>query len=435
MNLKQIQKDFPILDREVNGRPLVYLDSASTSQKPKAVIDALTKFYETTNANIHRGVHTLSEEATEAYESVREKVRVLINTREAAEIIFTRGTTEAVNLVAATWGEQNINEGDEIVVTALEHHSNLVPWQQLCKRKNATLKMVPILEDGTLDVSQLDSFISVKTRLVAVTQMSNAIGTIIPIKKIVQAAKAVGAKVLADGAQGVPHMGFDVQDEPCDFLAFSSHKMLGPTGVGVLYARCEVLETMQPYQFGGDMVKEVSDVDATWNDLPHSFEAGTPNIADTIAFGAAIDYLQGIGFDAILEHDQKLLRYAREKLSQFPRLQLYGPSDTAMSGGIVSFNVPGVHPHDVGTILNSEGVAIRTGHHCAQPLLQKLGVSATARMSFYIYNTKEDIDAAASALQKVYGIFKVEQSFSSLRGPENGKETLKQAQKVLTPEI
>lgn len=410
MNLKEIQKDFPILKREINGHRLVYLDNASTSQKPQVVIDALSRFYETTNANIHRGVHTLSEEATDLYEATREKVRSFVNADHTAEIIFTRGTTEAINLVAATWGEQYIGAGDEIVVSALEHHSNLVPWQQLCARKGAVLKVGDV-DSGALPISE-------KTKLVAVTQMSNAIGTTLPIKKIIQEAKKVGAKVLVDGAQGVPHMGFDVQDASCDFLAFSSHKMLGPTGVGVLYVRKEILETLHPYQFGGDMVKEVSDTEASWNDLPHKFEAGTPDIANVIGLGAAIEYLEKIGFEAILKHDQDLVQYARKRLAEFPRIQLYGPQDVTQGGGIVSFNVPGVHPHDVGTILNDSGVAIRTGHHCAQPLLNKLGCNATARMSFYLYNSKEDVDAAVEALKRVYEIFKVEQSFSSLRGPE-----------------
>lgn len=418
MNPKELQKDFPILRREINGHRLVYLDSASTSQKPQVVIDALSRFYETSNANIHRGVHSLSEEATNAYEATREAVCNFVNAKESAEIIFTRGTTEAINLVASTWGEKNIGKGDEIVVSALEHHSNLVPWQQLCLRVGSTLKVIPIHEDGTLNLRRLDSIITEKTRLVAVTQMSNALGTTVPIKKIVQVAHAVGSKVLVDGAQGVPHMGFDVQDVPCDFLAFSSHKMLGPTGVGVLYVKREILETMQPYQFGGDMVKEVTDMEASWNDLPYSFEAGTPNIADTVAFKAAIDYLEEIGFEAILKHDQELVKYAREQMAQFPRIQLYGPQDVTLGGGIVSFNIPGVHPHDVGSIFNDSGIAIRTGHHCAQPLLQKLGCNATARMSFYLYNTKEDVDAAMAGIKRVYNIFKVEQSFSSLRGSE-----------------
>lgn len=425
MSLKDCKNDFPLLLKPVDGKPLTYLDSASTTQKPAAVIDSLVRFYEEVNANIHRGVHTLSERATELFEGTREKVREFVNAKDSSEIIFTRGATEAINLVTATWGEQNIAGSDEILVTALEHHSNFVPWQQICIEKKAKLVVVPIHEDGTLDMEAYINLLSKRTRLVAVTMMSNAIGAIIPIKKIVQAARSVGAITLIDGAQGVPHLGVDVQDLDCDFLAFSSHKMCGPTGVGVLYGRRDLLESMPPYQLGGDMVKEVFDDHTTWNDLPHKFEAGTPEIANVVAFSAALDYLGEFSFDEILKHDQELVRYAREKLPQLPRLQLYGPQDVTLGGGIVSFNVPGVHPHDVGTILNSEGVAIRTGHHCAQPLMNRLGCSATARMSFYIYNSKEDIDATISALEKVYDIFGVE---GHLKGEmQKGKSKVKSA--------
>ncbi|MBU0668051.1 cysteine desulfurase [Patescibacteria group bacterium] len=423
MMFNGIKKDFPIFDREVNGKRLVYLDSASTSQKPRSVIDAEKAFYERMNANVHRGIHALSQEATAAYEGVREKVRAFIGAREAGEIVFTRGTTESINLVASTWGEQNISEGDEIVVSALEHHSNLVPWQQLCKRKKALLKVIPLLKNGLLNIDALGGLLGPRTKLVALTQMSNAIGTIVPIKKVVQIVRdaggaAVGAgggsariKVLVDGAQSVAHAGFDLSEMPVDFLAFSSHKMLGPTGVGVLYVKREILETMPPYQFGGEMVKEVSQTDAKWNDLPWRFEAGTPNIAGVVGLGAALDYLHKLGFDAILKHDRELAGCAREKLSQFPGLVMYGPEDGGraelMAGGIVSFNVPGVHPHDVGSILDNEGVAVRTGHHCAQPLMERLGCDATVRVSFYVYNDISDVDAAALALQKVYDIFNV----------------------------
>ncbi|HLG25359.1 MAG TPA: cysteine desulfurase [Candidatus Gracilibacteria bacterium] len=402
-----LKRDFPIFERKVNGHKLVYLDNASTTQKPQVVLDTLTEYYRTMNANIHRGVHTLSEEATEAYEGTRKEVAEFIGASSVDEVVFTRGATEAINLVAATWGEQNIYSGDEIVVTGLEHHSNLVPWQQLCKRKGAILKIIPLHADTTLDLSQLDSIITAKTRLVAISQMSNVTGVIIPLEQIIAAAKKVGAITVVDGAQGVPHMGINVQKTGCDFLAFSSHKMCGPTGVGVLWGRRELLDAMPPYGFGGDMVKEVTDTDATWNDLPWKFEAGTPNIADVIAFRAALTYVKKIGFENILEHDRELVKYAREQLSALPGITLYGPSDPSQGGGIVGFNVPGVHAHDVGSILNEHGVAIRTGHHCAQPLMQRLGTPATARMSFYFYNTRADIDLAVEALKKVYEIFKV----------------------------
>ena len=409
MSLRDCKKDFPLLVAgEADGAGLVYLDNASTTQKPASVVAAVSEFYETANANIHRGVHSLSERATEMFEGAREKVRSLINAKSLEEIIFTRGTTEAINLVCSTWGEQNISKGDEVLVTALEHHSNFVPWQQLCHRKKAKLVIAPIHEDGTLDMLAFEKLLNEKTKLVAVTTMSNAIGTIVPIKKIVQKVKEVGAVTLVDGAQGVPHMGVDVQDLDCDFLAFSSHKMCGPTGVGVLYGKKALLEKMPPYQFGGDMVKEVFDDHTTWNDLPHKFEAGTPDIANVIGFGAAIDYLSQFSFEEILKHDQDLVQYAREQLASIPKLQLYGPQDVSLAGGIISFNIPGVHPHDVGSIMNSEGVAIRTGHHCAQPLLNRLGCNATARISFYMYNDRTDVNRAVEAIKKVYEIFKVE---------------------------
>lgn len=406
-NAQNLKQDFPIFQRKINGKPLAYLDNASTTQKPEMVLEALGKYYRSMNANIHRGIHTLSEEATEAYEETRKKVATFINAREAAEIVFTRNATEAMNLVAYSWGEQNISSDDTIVVSALEHHSNLVPWQELCRRKNAELKIISINEDSTLCLDDLNTIIDQRTRLVATTQMSNALGTITPLPHIIKRAHEVGAKILVDGAQGVPHMGIDVQALDVDFMAFSGHKMLGPTGVGVLYGKRELLEATPPFLFGGDMVLEVDQFKANWNQVPWKFEAGTPNIADVIAFKAAIEYIEKIGFEEILEHDQELLTYARKKLSQLPNIRLFGPSDTQQAGGILSFSIPGVHPHDIGSILNEEGVAIRAGHHCTQPLMKRLGVSATARMSFYIYNTKEDIDAAFEALKKVYKIFKI----------------------------
>ena len=397
-----LKKQFRIFGRQVNGRPLVYLDNASTTQKPQVVLDVLAKYYSTMNANIHRGVHTLSEEATEAYEGVREKVAEFIGAKESAEIIFTRNTTEAINLVAYTWGEQNISSGDVIAVSALEHHSNLVPWQELCRRKGAELRIIPLTSEGELDVARLHEIITEKCKLVAVTQMSNVLGTVVDLQKIIARAREVGAKVLIDGAQGVPHLGVNIAKLDCDFLAFSAHKMFGPTGVGVLYGKRELLEKMPPFLFGGDMVKEVTAQQAGWNDLPWKFEAGTPNIADVIAFGAAIDFVKSLDFADVRAHEEGLAKYAREKLSQFPGMIIYGPANSA---GIVSFNIHGVHPHDVASILNEAGVAVRAGHHCAQPLMQLLNVPATTRMSFSVYNTTEDIDTAVEALKNVYKIF------------------------------
>ena len=382
-----LKKEFPIFERKINGHPLAYLDNASTTQKPRQVLDALVNYYSTMNANIHRGVHTLSEEATDAYEGTRSKVAKFIGAKEAAEIVFTRNATEALNIFAYTWAEQNISSGDEVVVSPLEHHSNLVPWQELCRRKKAVLRVLPLTgnwnpEDGevtgggNIDTERLGECITEKCKLVAVTQMSNVLGTVLPLEIIIEAAHKVGAVVVVDGAQGVPHLGADVQKLDCDFLAFSSHKMFGPTGVGVLYGKRELLEKMPPFLFGGDMVKEVGPYQANWNEVPWKFEAGTPNIADVIAFGAAIDFVERFGFKAIQQHEERLVTYARQKLSGFPGMKIYGPAE---SGGIVSFNVPGVHPHDVASILNEAGVAVRAGPHCAPPLMQRLKVPAPTR--------------------------------------------------------
>ncbi len=408
MDVKSVKKDFPIFERQINGRPLVYLDSASTSQKPRVVLEALQHYYTTMNANIHRGIHTMAEEATLAYESVREHVARFINARTSSEIIFTRNTTEAINLVAYSWGEHNLNEGDEIVVSILEHHSNFVPWQQLCKRKKAVFRVMPVDENGLIQPNTLEKYITKKTKLVAITQMSNVLGTIIPLEPIIKAAHQNGAIVLVDGAQSVPHMGVDVQKLDCDFLAFSGHKMFGPTGVGVLYGKKALLEAMPPFLFGGDMIKEVHVAETTWNDIPWKFEAGTPNIADVIAFGKALEYFNDIGIENISRHEQHLLAYAREKLAMLPGIIFYGPQNHGMSGGILSFNIPTVHAHDVAAILNEEGIAIRAGHHCAQPLMEALKVAATARLSFYVYNDEADIDRTFEALKKVYNIFKPE---------------------------
>ncbi len=410
LNPKTIQSDFPILNREINSKKLVYLDSASTSQKPQVMIDALTKYYTHTNANIHRAVYTLAEEATLAYEGTREEVRKFINARQMEEIIFTRNTTEAINLVAYTYGSANFKPGDTVMVSALEHHSNLVPWQQICEKTGATLKIVPLCtkpeKQYTLDLEWFKKNADSSLKLLAITQASNTTGTIVPIEKFIEIAHAHNAKVLIDGAQSTPHMPIDVQKINCDFFAFSSHKMLGPTGVGVLYGKRDLLEKMPPFMFGGDMIREVHQHKASWNELPWKFEAGTPNIADVVAFRAALKYLKNIGMGDILAHDQELVTYAKAQLAQHaPDVKIHAPKNSEEMTGIISFEIPGVHPHDIAEIFNSEGVAIRGGHHCAQPLMETLRVPATARMSFYLYNTPEDIDVAIAAIKKVQNIF------------------------------
>ena len=403
-DVESIRKDFPILQRTVHGKPLVYLDNAATSQKPLAVIDALVEYYERYNANIHRGLHTLAEEATARYEEVREKVRRFINAPDKVSIIFTRNATESINLIAYAWGRTHIRAGDEIVLTVMEHHSNIVPWQVLAKETGAVLRFVDIDDEGRLR-DDWRELIGEKTRLVALTQMSNALGTINPVREIANAAHRHGALVLVDGAQSVAHMPVDVQDLDCDFLAFSGHKMLGPTGVGVLYVRRSVLDDMTPFLTGGHMISKVTLEETTWNELPWRFEAGTPNIADVIAFGAAIDYLEGIGMDAVRRHDEALTTYALDVLSQIPNLKLYGPSDPSDRGCAISFNYGELHPHDLGTVLDSYGIAIRAGHHCAQPLMNRLGVPATARASLYVYNRREEIDVLAEGIQEAARFF------------------------------
>ena len=405
--MKNIKNDFHILKRKINGKSLVYLDNASTSQKPKAVLNALQKFYTTSNANIHRGIHTLSEEATEQYEGVRKKVAKFINAKNEEEIIFTKNCTEAINCACVSWGKTNINKGDEIIVSALEHHANLVPWQELAKEKGAILKIIPLTKDYLLDLKAYKSLLSKKTKLVCVTAQSNVTGTIVPVKKITAMAHAVGAKVLVDGAQIVGHSKVNVRYIDCDFFAFSAHKMLGPTGVGVLYVKRTLMDDMTPHMYGGDMVETVQQKSATYRAGPWKFEAGTPNIADVIAFGSAISYLEKIGMAAIAAHDRELLAYAKNVFSKYPAIKLFSPSRIQDAGSVLSFTVKGVHPHDVATILNEEGVAIRSGLHCAEPLINRLGVSATARISFYLYNTKKDVDVAEKALKKVLKIFKV----------------------------
>lgn len=395
---QKVKADFPILDRQVNGHRLVYLDSAATSQKPQVVIDALADYYSSYNANIHRGVHTLSEEATVVYESVRGKVRKFIGAEEDREIVFTANTTAAINLVASSWGRQNLSAGDEIVLSAMEHHSNLVPWQMIAAERGARLVFLELTADGQIDLKQAQSVIGSKTRIVAITQMSNVLGTVVPLPELIAMAHAAGALVFVDGAQGVPHLATSVQELGCDFLAFSMHKMLGPTGVGILWGRSELLEAMPPMLGGGDMISSVWRERATYNQLPWKFEAGTPNIADVIASGHAIDYLDELGMDNVRRHEIDLTKYAMERLSALPGITIYGPPQAESRGGVLSFNFKGVHPHDLGQIVNEYGVAIRVGHHCCQPLMRDLDVTGTARASFYIYNTKADVDALVDAL-------------------------------------
>ncbi len=405
LDVKKIREDFPILNQQVHGKPLAYLDSGSTSQKPKVVIETLVEYYNQYNSNIHRGLHFLSEKATEAYENVRKIVEDFIHSESSDEIIFTRNATEAINLVAYAWGRKNISSGDEILLTEMEHHSNLIPWQILAKEKKAVLRFIPLTDNHLLDLDRIEDLLTSKTKLVAVTQMSNVLGTINPVKKISQIAHNVGALFLIDGSQGVPHFGINVTDVNCDFLAFTAHKMLGPTGVGVLYGKKEILEAMDPFISGGSMILEVWQDRATWNKVPYKYEAGTPNIADVIAFGEAIKYLQNVGMANVREHEKELTAYALKKLSEVEDLTIYGPKNPELQGGIVSFNFKDIHPHDVGTIVDQEGVAIRAGHHCCQPLMRKLGIPGTARASFYIYNTKEEIDQLAFALGKVKEVF------------------------------
>ncbi len=402
----KVREDFPVLKREVRGKPLVYLDSAATSQKPVQVIRALTDYYENYNSNIHRGIHTLSEEATAAYEDARKKAADFIGASSTEEVIFTRNTTESINLVMYAWGRKYLKEGDEILLTLMEHHSDIVPWIILSREKKIKIKYIPVTEDGHLDLSALSMLITHRTKLVCVTHMSNVFGTINPVREIVDAAHRVGALCLVDGAQSVPHLAVNMKDMGCDFFAFSAHKMLGPTGVGVLYGRRDLLAVMEPFQGGGDMISQVFLHEARWNELPWRFEAGTPNIADVIAFGAALDYLTGLGMDAVRAHEKNLTSYALDKLKQIKDILIYGPDDARKRGGVISFNLADVHPHDVGTLMDEEGVAIRAGHHCCQPLMQHLGVTGPARASFYVYNTAEEVDALCRAIVKVQEVFK-----------------------------
>jgi cysteine desulfurase/selenocysteine lyase len=404
LDVQAVRRDFPILDREVNGRRLVYLDSAATSQKPEVVIQAVDHYFRWYNANVHRGIHKLSEEATHSYEQARIRVAQFINARSPKECIFVRNTTEGINLVAYSWGRAHMKTGDEILLTEMEHHSNLVPWQRLAAEKSAKVRYIPIDDQGLLRLDLLDELLTDRTRLVALTHMSNVLGTINPVAEITARAHAAGALVLIDGAQSVPHLLVDVQALNCDFLAFSGHKMCGPTGIGVLYGKRRLLEEMDPFLGGGDMIKEVHLNGARWNDLPWKFEAGTPSIAEGIALGAAVDYLCGIGMESIYAHEQELTGYALERVSSIPGVTVYGPP-AGHKGGIVTFTVDGIHPHDLATLLDQVGIAIRAGHHCAMPLHERLGLPASARASFYLYTLPEEIDALVHALYQAKDIF------------------------------
>jgi cysteine desulfurase/selenocysteine lyase len=402
-DLQKIRDDFPILAQKVHGKPLVYLDNGATSQKPQAVIDTLTRYYREENSNIHRGVHCLSERATAAYEAAREKIRGFINGARSEEIVFVRGTTEAINLVAQSYGRTFLKSGDEIVISAMEHHSNIVPWQMLCQQTGARLRVIPISHDGELVLEEYRALLNDRTRFVSITHVSNALGTIVPVKEITRLARERGIPVLVDGAQAVPHLKVDVQDLGCDFYAFSGHKLFGPTGIGVLYGRSELLDRMPPYQGGGDMISLVTFEKTHYNVLPYKFEAGTPHIAGVIGLGAAIDYLDQLDWRRVAEHEHNLLSYVSEQLAKISGLRIIGTARE--KAGVVSFVLEQIHAHDVGTILDQEGVAVRTGHHCAMPVMQRFGVPATTRASFAFYNTREEIDVLAAALYRVKKVF------------------------------
>jgi len=403
LDVASVRRDFPILTTQVHGKPLIYLDNAATTQKPQAVLDRLTRYYTRENANVHRGVHLLSERATDAYEDARRTVSRFLGAADPTEIVFVRGTTEAINLVAQTYGRVHVRRGDEIVVTVMEHHSNIVPWQLLCEEKGARLRVVPMTDEGELLLDRYEAMLNDHTRIVALAHVSNALGTINPVRRIVEIAHARGVPVLVDGAQAVAHMAVDVQALGCDFYTFSGHKVFGPTGIGVLYGKAALLEAMPPYQGGGDMISSVTFERTLYNVLPYKFEAGTPDIAGAVALGAALEYVESIGADRIAAHERDLLAYGTEALQRVPGLRLTGTA--ADKGGILGFVLDGVHPHDVGTILDREGVAIRTGHHCCQPLMERLHVPATSRASLAIYNTREELDVLAGALAKVREVF------------------------------
>jgi cysteine desulfurase / selenocysteine lyase len=402
-DVKRAREDFPILREHVNGRPLVYLDNAATAQKPQVVIDTISRFYATQNANIHRGVHRLSEQATAAYDQARETTARFLNAKATHEVVFTRGTTDSINLVAHSYGRAFLRPGDEILITTMEHHSNIVPWQLAAQQTGATLRAVPITDSGELDLDSFDALMTERTRIISLVHLSNALGTINPIKRIVAAAHQRGIPVLVDGAQSAPHLGVDVQDLDCDFFAFSGHKLYGPTGVGVLYGKEEFLDRMPPYQGGGDMISVVTLEKSTWAPLPSKFEAGTPMIAEVIGLGAAIKYVESLGCETIAEWEQQLLSLATERVTQISGLRIIGTAKE--KAGVLGFVLDGLHPHDIGTILDDEGIAIRAGHHCAQPVMQHFGISGTARASFGLYNTPEEIEALAVALGRVRRMF------------------------------
>lgn len=408
MNAYEIRKLFPILNQEVNGNPLVYLDSAATSQKPVQVIETLEKYYREYNSNVHRGVHTLGTRATDGYEGAREKVRKFINASSIEEVIFTRGTTTSLNTVAASYGRAKLSEGDEIVISYMEHHSNIIPWQQVAKQTGATLKYLPLQEDGTISLEDARKTITSNTKIVSIMHVSNVLGVINPVKELAQIAHENGAVMVVDGAQAAPHIKIDVKDLDCDFYAFSGHKMCGPTGIGVLYGKKELLENMEPIEFGGEMIDFVDLYDSTWKELPWKFEGGTPIIAGAIGLGAAIDFLEDVGLQNIEAHEHNLAAYALEKMSTIEGITIYGPKDPSKRAGVITFNFEDVHPHDVATVLDAEGIAVRAGHHCAQPLMRWLKASATARASFYLYNTEEDID------KLVEGLIKTKEYFSNV---------------------
>jgi cysteine desulfurase/selenocysteine lyase len=401
-----IRRDFPILERRINGRPLVYLDSASSSQKPNVVIDAVDRYYREYNANVHRGIYSIGEESTAAYERARVQVGRFINAPDSHEIIFTRNATEAINLVAYSWGRRNINRGDPIVLTEMEHHANLVPWQLLVQERDGDLEFIPITDDGVLRLDVFEVLLRLKPKLVAFTHVSNTLGTINPVRQMVQMAHEAGALVLVDGAQAVPHVAVDVQEIGADFYAFSGHKMLGPMGSGALWARRELLEAMPPFLAGGEMIREVHLRRSDFNDIPWKFEAGTPAVADAIGLGVAAEYLTALGMDAVREHERELVAYALDVLPRsVPGIQLYGPMDPDLRGGVIPFNLPGIHPHDVAQVLDRSGVAVRAGHHCTMPLHERLDLAATARASFNVYSTREDIDALVTGLLDVQRVF------------------------------
>jgi cysteine desulfurase/selenocysteine lyase len=403
LDIERVRKDFPILQTLARGKPLVFLDSAASAQKPQAVIDAMVDLYSRSYANIHRGVYELSERSTAAFEATREKVRSFLGAAETREIVFVRGTTEAINLVASSFARARVGEGDEVLITHMEHHSNIVPWQMLCDEKGATLKVAPIDDDGSLIVEEFEKLLGPNTKLAALTHVSNALGTVNPVKDLVRRAHAKGVPVLLDGAQAVPHQRVDVRDLDCDFYAFSSHKLFGPSGVGVLYGKAEHLEAMPPYQGGGEMILSVSFEKTIYNEIPHKFEAGTPDIAGVVGLGAAIDYVEALGLDAIAAHEHELLEYATGALSEVPGLTLVGTAPG--KAAVLSFVLDCAHPHDIGTILDQEGIAVRTGHHCAQPVMQRYGIAATARASLALYSRREDVDALVAGLTKVREVF------------------------------